>query len=189
MVNATIGPRSRRGVQRQPLGSFESARFRGNPVMRPGTKPGSPRRLPRSNVSTKVINSSISTFVCGSSANAIRSSEQQREDGSEKLAHEIDVAVLAGCSEQALDRQPAQHADLDALPKTGLGLGVEADFLATLASHPHEAVSHEFDAICILRRDRARASRADASPVSDSRRAHPSRCSACLSADRDCRSR
>ena len=67
-----------------------------------------------------------------------------------KMAHEIDVAVLAGCSEQALDWQPAQHADFDALPQTGPGLGGEADFLATLASHPPEAVSHEFDAICIL---------------------------------------
>jgi hypothetical protein len=32
-----------------------------------------------------------------------------------KMAHEIDVAVLAGCSKQALDGQPAQHTDLDAL--------------------------------------------------------------------------
>ena len=39
---------------------------------------------------TKVVNSSISAFVCASSPNAIRSSEQQREDGSEKLAHEIE---------------------------------------------------------------------------------------------------
>ncbi len=46
------------------------------------------------------------------------------------------VAFLPGCSEQALDRQPAQQTDFDALRKTGLGLGVEADFLATLASHP-----------------------------------------------------
>ena len=52
-----------------------------------------------------------------------------------------------GCLEQALDRQPARHADPDALPKTSLGLGVEAEFLATLASHPPEAISHEFDAM------------------------------------------
>src|SRR6478672_5124336 len=54
---------------------------------------------------------------------------------------------LAGRSEQALDRQPAQDADLDAFPETGLGLGVEADLLVTLASCPFEAVSHKFDAI------------------------------------------
>jgi hypothetical protein len=41
--------------------------------------------------------------------------------------------------------------DFDTLRKTGLGLGVEADFLATLASDPPEAVSRKFDSICILR--------------------------------------
>jgi hypothetical protein len=51
----------------------------------------------------------------------------------------------------ALDRQPAQQMDFDTLRKTGLGLGVEADFLATLASDPPEAVSRKFDSICILR--------------------------------------
>jgi hypothetical protein len=40
-----------------------------------------------------------------------------------------------------------QYSDLDALPQTGPGLGVEADLLFTLASHPPEAVSHKFDAI------------------------------------------
>ena len=34
-----------------------------------------------------------------------------------------------------------------ALPEAGLGLGVVAHLLATLARHPHEAVSCEFDAI------------------------------------------
>jgi hypothetical protein len=33
------------------------------------------------------MNSSIFGFVCGSSANVIRSAEQQREDSSETLAH------------------------------------------------------------------------------------------------------
>src|SRR4029434_7032015 len=54
---------------------------------------------------------------------------------------------LSGLSEQALATQPAQHMDFDTFRKTGLGLGVEADFLATLASHPPEAVSRKFDSI------------------------------------------
>ena len=59
----------------------------------------------------------------------------------------IEAPVLAGRSEQALDRQPAQDADLDAFPETGLGLGVEADLIITFASHPLKAVSHKFYAI------------------------------------------
>ena len=53
MINATNWASIPAGRSTPPLGSFESARFRGNPLMRLGTKPGSPRRLPRSNVSTK----------------------------------------------------------------------------------------------------------------------------------------
>src|SRR6478752_10031515 len=68
-----------------------------------------------------------------------RSGEEQGEDGSQKLAHEIDVSVWARCSEQPLDRQPAYHLGLDALPETGLGFGVVAYFLVTLARHPDEA--------------------------------------------------
>jgi len=41
----------------------------------------------------------------------------------------------------------AQYVYLEALPETGLGLGVEADLLFTLARHPREAVSREFEAI------------------------------------------
>jgi hypothetical protein len=75
------------------------------------------------------------------------SGDQQGENGFEKVAQAIEVPVLAGRSEQALDRQPAQDADLDAFPETRLGLGVEANLLVTLASCPFEAVSHKFDAI------------------------------------------
>src|SRR6478736_1553307 len=56
-------------------------------------------------------------------------------------------SVLTGCLEQPLDGQPAYHLCLDALPEIGLGLGVVAHLLATLARHPHETVSCEFDAI------------------------------------------
>ena len=76
-----------------------------------------------------------------------RSGEQQREDGSEKLAHEIDVSVWARCSEQPLDRQPAYHLGLDAFHEVRVGLGVVAHFLVALARHPDEAVAIEFDAI------------------------------------------
>jgi hypothetical protein len=69
------------GRSTSPLGNFESARFRGNPLMWPGAKPGNPDRLLRSNASTKVINSS--NIVCGSSANTI-SAAQQREDRSDE---------------------------------------------------------------------------------------------------------
>src|SRR5512132_1570952 len=48
-----------------------------------------------------------------------RGGEEQRENGSEKLTHEIDVSVWARRSEQPLDRQPAYHLGLDALPETG----------------------------------------------------------------------
>src|SRR4029077_20580807 len=70
--------------------------------------------------------------------------EQQRENGSEKLTHEIG---LAGCLEQPLDGQPAYHLCLDALPEIGLPRRDVAHLLATLARHPHETVSREFDAI------------------------------------------
>ena len=59
------------------------------------------------------------------------------------------MPVLAGRSKKALDRQPAQDGDLDALHKTGLGLGIEANLFVTLASHPLEAISHKFDPIRI----------------------------------------
>src|SRR6476620_5639245 len=75
-----------------------------------------------------------------------RSREQQRENGSKKLTHEID---FGGSSKQPLDRQPAYHLDFDALPETSLGLGVVADLLVTFASHPYEAVARQFDAIRI----------------------------------------
>ena len=149
-----------------------------------------PLRMKRTpDVWTKVINSSISAFVCGSSANAIEAVSSSGEDGSEKLAHEIDVSVLAGCSEQPLDRQPAYHLDLDALHETGVGLGVVAHFLVTLVRHPDEAIAIEFHAIRVPSEIALGLSRADASPAADSRRAHPSPCSVCSSADRDCRSR
>ena len=45
----------------------------------------------------------------------------------------------------------SQYADLDALRKTGPGSESKRTSLPTLASHPPEVVSHEFDAICILR--------------------------------------
>ena len=118
-----------------------------------------------------------------------RSSEQQGKNRSKDLAHEIDVSVLARCLEQPLDRQPAYHLDLDALPETGLGLGVVAHLLVTFASHPYEAVARRVPRDTRCGRDRARSFPADASPAPDNRRAHPSPCSVCSSADRDCRSR
>src|SRR6478672_3713230 len=76
-----------------------------------------------------------------------RSGEQQRENGSEKLAHEIDVSVWVGCSEQPLDRQPAYHLSLDAFHEVRVGLGVVAHFLVALARHPDEVIAIEFHSI------------------------------------------
>ena len=70
-------------------------------------------------------------------------------------------------SEQTLDRQPAQHLCLEALPETGLGLGGVAHFLVTLARYPYEAIAVEFHPIRVRGRDRVRCSRADASPALD----------------------
>src|SRR6476659_8243774 len=72
-----------------------------------------------------------------------RSGEEQRKNGSEKLTHEIDMSVWARCSEQPFDGQPAYHLGLDALPEIGLGFGVVAHFLVTLARHPDEALAFE----------------------------------------------
>src|SRR6476659_6321634 len=80
-----------------------------------------------------------------------RSGEEQGEDGSQKLAHEIDVSVWARCLEQPLDRQPAYHLGLDAFHEVRVGLGVVAHFLVTLARHPDEAVAIEFHAIRVPR--------------------------------------
>src|SRR6185295_19636723 len=56
-------------------------------------------------------------------------------------------SVLAGCLEQPLDGQPAYHLGLDAFHEAGVGLGVVAHFLVTLARHPDEALAIELDAI------------------------------------------
>ena len=63
------------------------------------------------------------------------------------LGHAVDVAILATCSEQPLDRQPAYHLGLDAFHEVRVGLGVIAHFLVALARHPDEAIAIEFDAI------------------------------------------
>ena len=84
-----------------------------------------------------------------------RSGEQAGEDGNEKLAHEIDVSVWSRCSEQPLDRQPAYHPCFDAFHEVGVGLGVVAHFLVTLARHPDEAIAIEFDAIRVPARSRS----------------------------------
>src|SRR6478672_610431 len=80
-----------------------------------------------------------------------RGGEEQGEDGSEKLAHEIDVSIWARCSEQPLDRQPAYHLGLDAFHEVSVGLGVVAHFLVALARHPDEAVAIELHAIRVPR--------------------------------------
>src|SRR6476659_7234688 len=76
-----------------------------------------------------------------------RGGEEQGEDGSEKLAHEIDVPIWPRCSEQPLDRQPAYHLCLDAFHEFGVGFGVVAHFLVALARHPDEAIAIAFHAI------------------------------------------
>jgi hypothetical protein len=52
------------------------------------------------------------------------------------LGHAVGIAILARCSEQTLDGEPTQHLGLDAVPKTGLGLGVVAHVVVTLARYP-----------------------------------------------------
>ena len=59
----------------------------------------------------------------------------------------MDVAILARCSKQTLDGEPTQHLGLDAVPKTGLRLGVVAHVLVTLARHPCEAIAIKFHVI------------------------------------------
>ena len=57
---------------------------------------------------------------------------------------------------------------LDALPKTGLGLGVVAHLLVALARYPHEAIVVEFHPIRAAVEIAFGRSRADASPTPDS---------------------
>ena len=52
------------------------------------------------------------------------------------LRHAVDVGFLARNSEQTLDGEPTQHLGLDAVPKTGVRLGVIAHVLVTLARYP-----------------------------------------------------
>src|SRR4029077_7324334 len=57
------------------------------------------------------------------------------------------VAILAICSEQTLDGEPTQHLGLDAVPKTGLRLGVVAHVIVALARYPCEATVIKFHVI------------------------------------------
>jgi hypothetical protein len=70
-----------------------------------------------------------------------RSRKEEDQDGRENLAQVVDVAILARCSEQTLDREPTQHLGLDAVPKTGFGLGVVAHVLVTLARYSCKAIA------------------------------------------------
>ena len=62
------------------------------------------------------------TADCASRAEAIRATARRRR--TKVITNRFSpssAAVSAGCSEQALDRQPAQHTDLDALERLGSG--------------------------------------------------------------------
>jgi hypothetical protein len=61
--------------------------------------------------------------------------------------HEIDGRFWREAQSRSSIGSQLSTRTLMRFHQTGLGLGVEADLLFTLASHPPEVVSHKFDAI------------------------------------------
>src|SRR4029077_2212230 len=71
------------------------------------------------------------------------------------LGHPVGVAILAICSEQTLDGEPTQQLGLDAVPKTGLRLGVVAHVIVALARYRCEATVIKFHVYALRSRSRS----------------------------------
>ena len=131
----------------------------------------------------------FSTFVCESSASAIAavSSKVKMETRSWRMRSTVGFGGNAQSS-HSIGSQLITCA-LTRFMRPASGSECVAHFLVILARHPDEATGRRVPRDTRSGGDCVRSARADASPPADSRRAHPSPCSVCSSADRDCRSR